>query len=324
MKRLLVVASVLWLLDSHAAGAAAFQWATAPDGDSPPLQVAIWYPSNSLATLTTIGPFDMNVAMNGAVNAGHHPLIVMSHGTGGMALNAYDTAEALANAGFVVVAVTHTGDNYRDQSMAFTRQNFVDRPRHITRVIDYMLGAWSAHAAIDPDRIGIFGHSAGGATALIAIGGIADMSKVVTYCQENPQDWGCAEARRRGSPASDFISTPIAAVDTRIKAAVLVAPAVAAAFQPNGLATAKVPVQLWIGAKDDYVSDAARVRTLLPTPPDYHLVANGGHFAYLAPCGELLARSAPEICVDPKGFDRTAFLRDFHHSVIAFYRQRLK
>ena len=65
--------------------------------------------------------------MNGAVSGARHPLIVMSHGTGGMALNSYDTAVALAEAGFVVAAVTHTGDNYRDQSTSFASRNFADR-----------------------------------------------------------------------------------------------------------------------------------------------------------------------------------------------------
>ncbi|HEY1412721.1 MAG TPA: hypothetical protein VGF36_11305, partial [Rhodopila sp.] len=115
MKRLLLVAVIVMLLGWHAAGAVGFQWATAPDPDDAPLQVAIWYPSADKTTENEVGPFDMNVALNGTIAGGQHPLIVLSHGTGGMALNAYDTAIALAEAGFVVAAVTHTGDNYRDQ-----------------------------------------------------------------------------------------------------------------------------------------------------------------------------------------------------------------
>jgi predicted dienelactone hydrolase len=324
MKRLLIAIGILCLLGSNAAVAAGFQWASAPDPDGQPLQIAIWYPSGSATTETTIGPFDMDVAMNGAISAGRHPMIVMSHGTGGMALNSYDTAEALANAGFVVVAITHTGDNYRDQSTAFTRPNFVDRPRHVTRTIDFMLGTWSGHESIDPGRIGIFGHSAGGTTALIASGGVANLGLVVAFCQKNPDDWGCRHAAQRSPVAPETVSTPISAPDARIKAVVIAAPALAVAFRPNGLGGVKIPVQLWVGAEDDIVRDAPLVRTLLPAPPVYHLVPHGGHFAYLTPCNELLRKSAPMICADPKGFDRTAFLRGFHLSVIAFYRKHLK
>lgn len=38
--------------------------------------------------------------MDGALSAGLHPLIVISHGTGGTYLSHYDTATALAQAGF--------------------------------------------------------------------------------------------------------------------------------------------------------------------------------------------------------------------------------
>jgi predicted dienelactone hydrolase len=322
MKRFLVALALL-ILSAYPAGAAGFQWATAPDPDQAPLQIAIWYPSSSVTADAGLVAFDMNVATNGPITPGQHPLIVMSHGTGGMALNSFDTAIALADAGFIVVAVTHTGDNYRDRSTSFSRQEFVDRPRHISRVIDFMLGTWSGHASIEPSRIGVFGHSAGGATALILIGGVANLGQVVAFCQITPDDWGCREARQRGKVPPANYAEPVSSPDPRIKAAVLVAPAVTVAFQPHGLASVKVPVQLWVGAKDEIVSDGSLPNTLLPTPPDYHLIQNGGHFAYLTPCNDILLKSAPEICADPKGFDRAAFLQEFHHSVIDFYRQQL-
>ena len=110
MKHLFLAAGLL-LLGWYPAGAAGFQWATVPDPEDAPLQVAIWYPSDDQVADNLVGPFDMDVALNGKVSGTQHPLVVMSHGTGGMALNSYDTAIALADAGFVVAAVTHTGDN---------------------------------------------------------------------------------------------------------------------------------------------------------------------------------------------------------------------
>lgn len=323
MKRLLAAITLLALLCPYAAGAVGFQMTTAPDPGHVPLDIAIWYPSDAATSDAGLVAFDMDVAKNGAIKGDHHPLIVMSHGTGGSALNSFDTAMALADAGFIVVAVKHTGDNYLDRTTSFTRQEFVDRSRHVSRAIDFMLGTWSGHATVDPDRIGVFGHSAGGATALIDIGGIADMREIVAYCRETPEDWGCVEGKKRFNAPPADIAEPVASPDPRIKAAVLVAPAVPAAFRPDGLAAVKVPVQLWVGEHDDYVPNAALIRTLLPTPPDYHYITNGGHFAYLTPCNEILAKSAPEVCVDPKGFDRSAFLHGFHQTVIAFYRKEL-
>jgi hypothetical protein len=69
-----------------------------------------------------------------------------------------------------------------------------------------------------------------------------------------------------------------------------------------------------------YPTNAAVVRRLLPTPPEYHAIPGAAHFA-------LLARSPawlfPTICKDANGFDREAFHRDFNRSVVAFYRDRL-
>ena len=58
----------------------------------------------------------MSVAFNGPLKGRALPFVVISHGTGSSFLGHYDTAIALAGAGYVVAAVTHTGDNYTDQS----------------------------------------------------------------------------------------------------------------------------------------------------------------------------------------------------------------
>jgi len=157
------------LLAASPAGAAGFQYGKAPDPDDQPLELAIWYPSAAPISSQPLGLFAQDVAYYGAVQGNTLPLVVISHGTGGSAAGHYDTALALAEAGFVVVALSHTGDNYKDRSYSFTAHNFVDRPRGVSRNIDFMLNAWGGHDHVDPARIGIFGHSAGGATALIAV-----------------------------------------------------------------------------------------------------------------------------------------------------------
>ncbi|MBS0640985.1 MAG: dienelactone hydrolase [Proteobacteria bacterium] len=322
MIRLLVF--LLTLLHAGAALAASgFQWADVPVSGGEPLKVAIWYPTAAQPAYRQIGPFEMNVAVDAPVQGTHHALIVMSHGTGGSALNSYDTAMALAEAGFIVAAVQHTGDNYLDHSVSFTARNFVLRPQQISRVIDYMLTGWPAHAAVDPTRIGLFGHSAGGATGLLAGGGIGDWQRVGEACASQPGDWGCSRARAAGVTGAPQAAPRIAGWDPRVRALVLAAPAVAVMFQPGGLAGVTIPVQLWIGERDDIVPDARLVPELLPKAPDYHLVRNGGHFAFLAPCNEILRSAALEICTDPKDFDREAFLHEFQRDVVTFFKRTL-
>jgi predicted dienelactone hydrolase len=80
--------------------------------------IAGWYPAKATASEHDLGLFTQDIAPDAAVSGVSHPLIVMSHGNGGTLEGHYDTALALARAGFVVAAVTHTGDNYKDQSQA--------------------------------------------------------------------------------------------------------------------------------------------------------------------------------------------------------------
>src|SRR5437899_9841295 len=105
-----------------------------PDPDGPPLEAGIWYPSDAPASSQRLGLYSQTVAVGGDIAGRGLPLVVMSHGTGGSFEGHYDTALALAEAGFVVAAVTHTGDNYRDQS-GFARAP-ESRPRHIKALID--------------------------------------------------------------------------------------------------------------------------------------------------------------------------------------------
>jgi predicted dienelactone hydrolase len=232
------------------ARAVGFQHVTAPDPEDQPLEVGIWYPSDALASQQPIGFFSQTVAVDGPVAGTGLPLILISHGNGGSLAAHHDTAPALAKVGFVVAAVTHTGDNNRDQSKM---AQMVDRPRHVSRMLDYMLAAWPDHNPLDP---------------LALIGGVPDMSRVGPYCADHPQDFGCRVTRDRyivvppPPPASAWIH------DSRIEAAVVAAPALAFTFIPDGLSAVSVPVQLWRPADDEILPNpnyAQAVDEAMPT-----------------------------------------------------------
>jgi predicted dienelactone hydrolase len=309
------------MLATTPALSAGFERVTVPDSDGPPLEAGIWYPSEAAASSQPLGLYQQSVATGGAVAGRGLPLIVVSHGSGGSFEGHYDTALALAEAGFVVAAVTHTGDNYRDQS-GFTRVE--NRPRHIKMLIDFMLASWPRHDLIDPARIGMFGFSAGGFTALVLVGGIPDLTRVAPYCAAYPDEWACRKAKEHDIDAR---AVPAAFVhDPRIAAAVIAAPAIGYAFTPDALAGIKASIQLWRGDSDELLPHPRHAQNVyegLPTKPEYHVVPNAGHFAFLAPCTPLAERFAPEICRDPAGFDRAAFHREFNAAVVAFFRARL-
>lgn len=251
------------------------------------------------------------------------PLVVMSHGTGSSFLGHDDTVIALADAGYVVVAVTHTGDNYADQS----RSVFImDRPRQISHVIYHMLSSWDGRATIDSEHIGMFGFSAGGFTTLVSIGGIADLSKVGPMCREHPDDFARQLMAKTGQAGTASADSSLAQ-DQRIRAAVVAAPALGFTFSPDGLKNVRIPVQLW-RAEDVVVLPHPRfaeaVRRALREAPDYHVVPKAGHFDFLAPCSVALANIAPVICKSDPGFDRVAFHQTINTSVIDFFGKNLK
>jgi predicted dienelactone hydrolase len=300
--------------------AAGFEFATVPDPEGPPLEAGIWYPSAAPVSSQPLGPYQQMVATGGEVAGRGLPLIVMSHSTGGSLADHHDTALALAEAGFVVAAVTHTGDNYRDKS-AFAR--IENRPRHIKALVDYMLASWPHRGLIDPARIGMFGFSAGGFTTLVEIGGEPDVTRAVAHCAAYPDEWACRRVKESGGSGR----APAAFMhDARVAAAVVAAPALSYSFTPEALAGIKVPIQLWRGDSDEmfpHPRHAQYVHDGLPAKPEYHVVPNAGHFVFLAPCSPQLERVAPQICRDAPGFDRAAFHREFNPAVVAFFTAKL-
>jgi predicted dienelactone hydrolase len=85
-------------------------------------------------------------------------------------------------------------------------------------------------------------------------------------------------------------------------------------------------MQLWRAGNDEQVPDewnTALIRKELPTSPEEHVVPQAGHFVFLPPCSNSLAKQAPQICTDAAGFDRAAFHRAFNAEVVSFFKKTL-
>jgi predicted dienelactone hydrolase len=306
------------------ADAVGFSIVSVPNPPAEPLQVGIWYPTKAAASEHDVGLFTQSVAPDAPVTPGRHPLIVMSHGNGGTFESHYDTALALARAGFVVAAMTHTGDNYRDQSQA---THMTPRPEAVHTVISYMLTAWPGHAAIDPGKVGAFGFSSGGFTVLVSIGGVPDLARVAPYCAGHAQAYVCKLLAAHPVPPGAQVRDDEWIADPRIKAAVVAAPAIGFTFTRSGLKNVTIPVQLWRASGDTILPSpdyAEAVRAALPRAPEYHVVQGADHFDFLAPCSEPLAQVAPMICEEHGGFDRVAFHRTFNRDVVRFFTRTLR
>eukprot|EP01031_Cornospumella_fuschlensis_P008156 gene8156-10060_t len=84
------------------------------------MSAVAFYPASGEPTRTELGFYQVDAGMDAPIATGHFPLVLLSHGNGGSPLAHHDLATALARRGFVVLAVLHTGDNYKDQSRSGT------------------------------------------------------------------------------------------------------------------------------------------------------------------------------------------------------------
>ncbi len=180
---------------------------------------------------------------------GKFPLLVFSHGNGGLRHQNVFQCDHLASHGYIVASPDHTGNAgvtvLPEKIVPYDRkgrpQSNIDRPKDVSFVIDSLLGlsakeeSWLG-AAIDADSIGVLGHSFGGLT--------------------------CCES---------------AAVDKRVKA---ILPMTLALTKPS-----TVPILLMLGGMDRTVDEAGNVASralyMSCTGPKHLLtLKRGGHFSF--------------------------------------------
>jgi predicted dienelactone hydrolase len=304
------------------AQAAGFGFIEVPaDSRGPALQGAVWYPCNAPVDQIQVGPFTLSGVKDGPLAGDHLPLVVISHGSGGSYLGHYDTAELLADAGFIVAAISHPGDSYQDLSRQGHLSIFASRPMDMRRLIDYMTQQWPLHAQLNPNKIGFFGFSRGGYTGLVVAGGVPDFRLGRDFYVHLHAPL-CVSLYRE-IYNQEFPSLPDS--DQRVKALVIADP-LCLFFNADGLRRISVPVQLWASAfGGDGVTPQSveAVRQNLPLSPESHVVSNAGHFAFLAPCSPALIKNVPDICLDKPDFDRMAFHRDFNAAIMVFFQRNI-
>jgi predicted dienelactone hydrolase len=317
--------AAVFYLSAPIVEAAGFRTITIPaDAAGPSIQGAVWSPCGAPAGEVKFLNITLPATANCPIVGDKLPLVVISHGYSGNFLSQRDTAAALADAGFVVVAINHPIDSGAgDMSRADTLAALVERPADIKRTIDFMLGAWGDHTRIDPGKVGFFGFSRGGYTGLVVAGGDPDIRKAVAFCPSSKPR--CDELRRNDLPAQAPVH------DARVKAAIVTDPGFAPLFDAEGLKGVRIPLQLWASelSNEDMTGGEVRsewvavIERALPVKPDYRVVRGAGHFAFALPCSSERAKAFPRGCTDRPGFDRAAFHNELNAAVLAFFREHL-
>ena len=306
--------------------------------------VTVFYPTAAQDTDVQRGPFRLQLAEGAAPTRGNGRLVVFSHGSGGNAWTSADLARVLVQEGFVVAVPLHRGDNVRDVSKRGP-ESWKQRPAEVSRAID----AVARHASLGPllstDRVGMYGMSAGGHTALTLAGGRWSPAQFKRHCEAHLGDdfpacvglltelTGSAWDGLKKSVALGAIRYLFdeerwyAHEDPRVRAVVAGVP-VAADFDMASLAQPRVPLALVTSAHDLWLAPRFHSdRVLAACRPRCELLAHladGGHGALLSPPppADVLGKAAARLLADPPGFDR-ARMADVHARIAAFFRHHL-
>lgn len=155
------------------------------------LPVDVWYPADpgdATGATPAAYPFPgLEVPSETAladvpVAEGPFPLVVYSHGNGGLRYVSAFLTEHLASHGFVVMAPDHVGNTAIDAFAGTSTdraQVALDRPADVSAVIDAVLaggpGLQDVTPQVDAEEIGVIGHSFGGLTALTMASGFGEV-----------------------------------------------------------------------------------------------------------------------------------------------------
>ncbi len=236
-----------------------------------------------------------------------HPLVMFSHGAGGNGSGYAWFGEYLASHGYIVALVYHYRANTFDSSALYVRNRLWQRPRDISLDITHLLQdkTWGPH--IDPNQIGVAGHSQGGFTALWIGGAKIDPDLFLAYQRgwKNNQvvpAYLREQMRVDAEPARDVR-------DNRVKAAFAMAPGDIQGFGMTeaGLRQMTIPTYIIVGGGDtttppkDNAEFAARyiphaMLDVLPGPVNHEIFDNE--------CDQVGRDNYPEACIDAPRVDR--------------------
>lgn len=308
------------------------------DGDG---DVIVFYPTRAEAVAVQRGPFTLQVANSSQPQAGNRKLIVISHGSGGVPWTHSDLALRLVRAGFIVAFPDHKGDNFQSTREAGP-VSWKRRPLEVSRAIDAVSKDPRFASILDFSKVGMYGMSAGGHTALTLAGGKWSIANLGRHCEAHiAEDFqtcvgllthltgGMMDNIKKNISLTIIRNkltdeTEQGHTDPRIYAIVAGVP-FSVDFDLRTLKTPKVTLALVTAAKDKWLiprfhSDA--VLAACATCIQLGHFASGGHGALLSPLPIGLTGLLAEMLNDPPGFDRKESLA-MNATITAFFRKQL-
>jgi predicted dienelactone hydrolase len=245
--------------------------------DDRTLTVEVWYPAETEdpATPHELIPglgFEADLSTVDAAPStdGPFPLVVFSHGSGGLRQQSASILETIVSHGFVVVAADHIGNTAIDRLLGSQTPPDVtarNRVLDVRLLVDEIEAGRLADGLADADRLAVMGHSAGGFTALATAAGYDDIEP-----------------------------------DARVDAIVPLAPA-SSRLSDEALGSIEIPMLIVTGSADETTpveDNSTRPLELASGPATLVEIDGGSHEVVTNICDIVEAVSAPDAPV-PEG-----------------------
>jgi predicted dienelactone hydrolase len=300
--------------------------------DGRPLAFALFYPaaladgSAAPGKMTFFTNLHLYVDAPVVADTIKRPLIMFSHGAGSNGLYYAWFGEYLAARGYLVAMLYHYRANTYDATVMYTRSKLWQRPRDVTLDITNLLQdkVWGPH--IDPNRIGVAGHSQGGFTSLWIGGARINPDLYLAYqthWKNNPvvPAYLRAELPLDASPARDVH-------DNRVKAAFAMAPGDLPGFgmEADGLKQLTIPTYIIVGARDTQAPVKENSEFAANYIPHVKLDVLPGlvdHEIFVNECDGFGRDTWPEACIDAPGIDRGQLHEYIGKTALKFFDSNL-
>lgn len=297
---------ILCLLFSSVATAAPWQVAsrlqTFYNGDRS-LVTRIYYPTHAQGLPQQVGGRPVFAGISALPDAtpaaGHFPLMVISHGSGGNNSSQAWLASALVQQGMIVIAANHPGSTSGDSVPAKSLELW-QQTRDISALIDAMLKDSVWQPRINAQAIGVMGHSKGGYSAIATIGGQVALKDFIAGCQRQPRSPNCLFYAGVNKDAISATAFNANYTDARIRFAIALDPGMVPYLQPASLRHISAPLlviaaQRFMPGNDPASLGAESLATYSGQPPIKAIILPGSnHFDFMPQC----TPAAPEILAE--------------------------
>ncbi|MDH6252407.1 putative dienelactone hydrolase [Chryseobacterium sp. H1D6B] len=283
------------------------------------VKTQVWYPTTDKDVKNTELPFLLPPTVRNATFVNKkHPLIVLSHVTGGNRLSLSWLAIELAKKGYIVIAPDHWG-NTLDNKIPEYFVRYWERPLDMSFLLSSFLQDKRFNHYVDNSRIGTIGFSLGGYTSL-ALAGIqldCELLKLNVSSEQGRQEFTVPELGDLRNLVNNIscLEVPANLRDSRFKVHIALAPALGLGL-PQWRQNITSPV-LIIGANDDKIApietNGIKYSTAIPSSRFVKLAGKTGHYIFLNEGNPLLQKEESTYYQDDQTIDR----RIMHQQILA-------